>query len=48
MCDDLFNKYNLKMNDAVIAEDRHLLIYKEFLDNYDVVYTAGGSTQVKL
>ena len=38
-------KYGLKPNDAILAEDKHLPIYQELVDNYQVEYIAGGATQ---
>lgn len=42
---DYLEKYNLKPNDAALAEPKHLPIYQEMVDNYDVEYIAGGATQ---
>lgn len=37
-------KYDLKANDAILAEERHLPIYAELIDKFQPVkYTAGGS-----
>ena len=38
-------KYDLKPNDAALAEPKHLPIYQEMVDNHDVEYIAGGATQ---
>ena len=38
-------KYSLKPNDAILAEPKHLPIYQELVDNYQVEYIAGGATQ---
>lgn len=38
-------KYGLKANDAILAEEKHLPIYDELVKNYKVDYIAGGSTQ---
>lgn len=38
-------KYELKPNDAALAEPKHLPIYREIIDNYSVEYIAGGATQ---
>jgi len=43
--EDLLTKYELQANNAIIAEEKHLPIYKELIDTYDVEYVAGGSTQ---
>lgn len=41
----LLKKYGLESNNAVIAEEKHLPIYQELVDMYEVEYVAGGSTQ---
>ena len=41
---ELLSKYNLKPNDAILAQPEHLNIYKE-LEQYDCVYIAGGAAQ---
>jgi len=43
--DALLQKYDLKSNDTVLAEEKHLPIYEELVMNYKVDYIAGGSTQ---
>ena len=35
-------KYGLKPADCVLAEEKHLPIYKDLVENYDVKYIAGG------
>jgi adenosine kinase len=42
---ELLQKYDLKQNLACLAEEKHLPIYQELVDNYDVEYIAGGATQ---
>eukprot|EP00163_Fabomonas_tropica_P009117 TRINITY_DN1890_c0_g1_i3.p2 TRINITY_DN1890_c0_g1~~TRINITY_DN1890_c0_g1_i3.p2 ORF type:complete len:346 (+),score=139.96 TRINITY_DN1890_c0_g1_i3:79-1116(+) len=42
---DLMNKYGLKPASACLAEEKHLPIYQEMVDNFDVDYIAGGATQ---
>jgi adenosine kinase len=42
---DLLDKYELKLDTAILAEDRHQPLYKELIENYDVQYIAGGATQ---
>lgn len=42
---EYLDKYGLKRNDAILAEPRHLPIYRELADNYPVDYIAGGSGQ---
>lgn len=46
--EQLLKKYNLEPNNAVIANENQVAIYKDLLDNYDVQYTAGGSVQNSL
>ncbi|KAL1408158.1 adenosine kinase [Vanrija albida] len=38
-------KYGLKANDAILAEDKHLPIYQEIVKNPGVSYVAGGAAQ---
>ena len=38
-------KYNLKLNNAILAEDHHIPMYKELKENHKVEYIAGGATQ---
>ncbi|CAN1238021.1 Adenosine kinase 2 [Linum grandiflorum] len=38
-------KYGIKVNDAILAQDKHLPMYDEMLSRYKVDYIAGGSTQ---
>ena len=39
------DKYGLKPNDAILAESKHIPVYKELVDNHEVEYIAGGATQ---
>ncbi|KLU83551.1 adenosine kinase, partial [Magnaporthiopsis poae ATCC 64411] len=41
----LLNKYGLKANDAILAEEKHLGIYEDLLNNYDAKLIAGGAAQ---
>ncbi|KAL2108218.1 hypothetical protein VUR80DRAFT_4110 [Thermomyces stellatus] len=41
----LLKKYNLKANDAILAEESHLGIYDDLLNNYDAKLIAGGAAQ---
>lgn len=43
--DNILDKYGLKMNNAILCEDKHKPIYGELKDNYKVEYIAGGATQ---
>lgn len=38
-------RYGLTLNNAILAEDKHLPMYKELAANPDVEYIAGGATQ---
>lgn len=42
---ELLDKYNLKANDAILADESHQALYKEIVDNYEVAYVAGGAAQ---
>ena len=42
---DLLAKYDLKLDAAILAEEKHQPLYKELVDNYDVKFIAGGATQ---
>lgn len=42
---EFLDKYKLKLNNAILAEEPHMPIYKDLVDNFDVEYTAGGATQ---
>ena len=42
---ELLKKYDLQPNNAILAEEKHLQIYKDLVDNYKVEYIAGGATQ---
>ncbi|XP_017778773.1 PREDICTED: adenosine kinase 2 isoform X2 [Nicrophorus vespilloides] len=42
---EFLSKYDMKKNDAILAEDKHKPIYKELMDKYQVEFTAGGSVQ---
>ncbi|KIJ66538.1 hypothetical protein HYDPIDRAFT_109589 [Hydnomerulius pinastri MD-312] len=41
----ILKKYDLKANDAILAEDKHVPIYEEITKNYPVTYVAGGASQ---
>ncbi|KAI7867599.1 Ribokinase-like protein [Spinellus fusiger] len=42
---ELLEKYDLKANSAILAEDSHKPLYQEIVDNFEVSYVAGGSSQ---
>lgn len=41
----LLDKYGLKANDAILAEEKHLPLYEDLLNNYDAKLIAGGAAQ---
>ena len=41
----LLDQYGVKVNDAILAEPKHLPIYDDLKQNFKVSYTAGGATQ---
>jgi hypothetical protein len=41
----LLDKYQLKSNDAILAEERHLPLYDEIVTKYSAKYLAGGAAQ---
>lgn len=42
---DFLNKYDIKPNNAILAEDKHLSMYEEMTSKYNVDFIAGGATQ---
>lgn len=45
---NLLDKYGLKSNDAILAEEKHMPLYEEILNNEQIEFTAGGSAQNSL
>ncbi|CAI0411878.1 unnamed protein product [Linum tenue] len=43
--DGFLTKYDIKLNNAILAEDKHLPMYDEMSEKYTVDYIAGGATQ---
>ncbi|EIW87306.1 Ribokinase-like protein [Coniophora puteana RWD-64-598 SS2] len=43
--EELLKKYDLKANDAILAEEKHTPIYEEIVKNHKVTYVAGGASQ---
>ncbi|KAI5575278.1 hypothetical protein BDE02_10G200300 [Populus trichocarpa] len=43
--DDFLQKYDIKLNNAILAEDKHLPMYDEMASKDNVEYIAGGATQ---
>ncbi|KAK1355479.1 Adenosine kinase [Heracleum sosnowskyi] len=42
---DFLTKYGVTLNNAILAEDKHLPMYDELANNKNVEYIAGGATQ---
>ncbi|KAF5798869.1 putative adenosine kinase [Helianthus annuus] len=38
-------RYDIKLNNAILAEDKHLPMYEEMSSKYNVEYIARGATQ---
>ncbi|XP_071959922.1 uncharacterized protein [Antedon mediterranea] len=45
---DFLDKYDLEVDNAILAEDKHKPIYNEIVQKFDVHYTPGGATQNSL
>ncbi|KAF8167289.1 Ribokinase-like protein [Crassisporium funariophilum] len=43
--EELLKKYDLKANDAILAEEKHTPIYEEVVNKHKVDYVAGGAAQ---
>ncbi|KAJ2955066.1 hypothetical protein NUW54_g14771 [Trametes sanguinea] len=43
--EELLKKYDLKSNDAILAEEKHAPIYRELVENHKITYVAGGAAQ---
>lgn len=42
---EVLDKYDVKLNNAILAEEKHLPLYKELVEKYSPQYIAGGATQ---
>jgi adenosine kinase len=42
---DLLDKYDVKLDSAILAEEKHQPLFKELIENYNPAYIAGGATQ---
>jgi len=42
---DMLDKYDLRLANAILCEEKHQPIYSELVEKYDVTYVAGGATQ---
>ncbi|EKM61647.1 uncharacterized protein PHACADRAFT_248374 [Phanerochaete carnosa HHB-10118-sp] len=43
--EELLKKYDLKANDAILAEEKHASLYDDLVKNHQVTYVAGGAAQ---
>ncbi|BBM97820.1 adenosine kinase [Marchantia polymorpha subsp. ruderalis] len=43
--DDFLERYDVKLNNAILAEEKHIPMYKELAELPDVKFIAGGATQ---
>eukprot|EP00526_Cylindrotheca_closterium_P014018 CAMPEP_0113644974 /NCGR_PEP_ID=MMETSP0017_2-20120614/23682_1 /TAXON_ID=2856 /ORGANISM="Cylindrotheca closterium" /LENGTH=342 /DNA_ID=CAMNT_0000556637 /DNA_START=1 /DNA_END=1029 /DNA_ORIENTATION=+ /assembly_acc=CAM_ASM_000147 len=42
---DLLDKYDVKLDSAILAEEKHQPLFKELVEKYKPTYIAGGATQ---
>lgn len=42
---NFLEKYDLKANDAILAEEKHKSLYDELINLYNANFIAGGSVQ---
>jgi len=42
---DMLDKYSVKLDSAILAEEKHLPMYNELIEKYSPQYIAGGATQ---
>lgn len=42
---EFLDKYGVTLNNAILAEEKHLPLYTELVEKFEVEYTAGGATQ---
>lgn len=42
---EFLKKYDLRSNDAILAEEKHKPLYEELMDLYKADFIAGGSVQ---
>lgn len=43
--EDLLDKYDVKLDSAILAEEKHQPLFKELVEKYNPQYIAGGATQ---
>jgi adenosine kinase len=41
----MLKKYDIKANDAILAEDKHMGLYEDLLQNRNAKLIAGGAAQ---
>jgi len=41
----ILEKYDVKIDSAILAEEKHLPIYKDLIENHNASFIAGGATQ---
>ena len=41
----MLRKYDIKANDAILAEDKHMGIFEDLLQNHNAKLIAGGAAQ---
>ena len=41
----MLEKYGLKPNDAILAEEKHMGLYEDLIQNHDAKLIAGGAAQ---
>ncbi|CAH0720553.1 unnamed protein product, partial [Brenthis ino] len=46
--EDLLKKYDLHPDDAIMAEEKHMPLYRELVEKYNAEFIAGGSVQNSL
>jgi len=42
---DMLDKYDVKLDAAILAEEKHLPVYDDLVKNYSAGFIAGGATQ---
>ena len=43
--DQLLQRYDLTLNNAILAEEKHIPLYQELVHNYKCDFIAGGATR---
>ena len=43
--EDMLTKYDVKLDSAILAEEKHMPIYQELVESYNATFIAGGATQ---